>query len=679
MPDFRRNNLDRETSPYLLQHRGNPVHWQPWSPEVLAYAQSENRPILLSVGYAACHWCHVMAHESFEDPATAAVMNELYVNIKVDREERPDIDTIYQTALALLGEHGGWPLTMFLTPAGQPFWGGTYFPPESRWGRPAFADVLRRVAQIYHTDPNAVAQNRDALMTALARLGERGGTPATQLTPATLDAVAERLARDIDPVHGGIAGAPKFPQFPILELLWRSYLRTGNVQHRQAVELSLDHMSQGGIYDHLAGGYARYSTDVEWLAPHFEKMLYDNAQAVALLALVWSATRKPLYAARVRETIGWLLREMIAEGGAFAATLDADSEGQEGKFYIWGEPEIDALLGPRARLFKSFYDVRPTGNWEGHTILNRLHRLDLAGADDEAELADCRAVLLAARNSRIRPAWDDKVLADWNGLMIAALARAGFVFREPGWIAAAERAFAFVRDNMAVDGRLRHSFRRGRTGTAALLDDYANMSHAALALHDVSSQGAYLAQAEEWVAVLDRHYWDRAQGGYFLTADDAEALIARTRNCADQAVPAGNGIMLGVLAELWFRTAKEDYRRRADELVAAFSADLARNFFPMATFLNSFERLTTAPQIVIVGDSADARVEALKDAVRDCPLADRVLAIIPPGAELPAGHPAAGKTMVNGQPAAYLCAGPSCSLPITSPDSLRTALMRPRP
>ena len=679
MLDFRRNNLDRETSPYLLQHSGNPVHWQPWSQEVLTFAQAKNRPILLSVGYAACHWCHVMAHESFEDPATAAVMNELFVNIKVDREERPDIDTIYQTALALLGEHGGWPLTMFLTPAGQPFWGGTYFPPESRWGRPAFADVLRRVAQVYNTDPNAIAQNCDALMAALARLGERAETPAPQLTSATLDAVAERLARDIDPVHGGIAGAPKFPQFPVLELLWRSYLRTGNLQHRQAVELSLDHMSQGGIYDHLGGGYARYSTDVEWLAPHFEKMLYDNAQAIALLTLVWPTTRKALYAARVRETVGWLLRDMVADSGAFAATVDADSEGEEGKFYVWREAEIDALLGPRAAAFKAFYDVGPEGNWEGRIILNRLRHPESPGAEDEALLAECRAVLLAARDRRVRPAWDDKVLADWNGLMITALARAGFVFGESGWIAAAERAFAFVRDHMTADGRLHHSYRHGRARHAAMLDDYANMAQAALALHDVTGNGSYLSQAEQWVAILDQHYWDRAQGGYFLTADDAETLITRTRNCADQAVPAGNGIMLGVLAELWLRTTKTGYRDRADELITAFASDLTRNFLPMATFLNGFERLTAATQIVVIGDPADAGVAALVDSVREAAIPDRVLAVVPAGVKLPTGHPAEGKTPVDGRPAAYVCVGTSCSLPITEPAALRAALLRPRP
>ena len=417
-----RNRLGQETSPYLLQHRDNPVHWQPWSEAALAAAKAADKPLLLSIGYAACHWCHVMARESFEDPAIADQMNRLFVNVKVDREERPDLDQIYQHALALMGEQGGWPLTMFLTPDGEPFWGGTYFPPEPRFGRPGFAQLLAAISEAYAGKRDDVAKNVAVLRDALQRLGQpqQGGAIAR----AQLDPVAERLLREIDQIHGGIGTAPKFPQCGILEFLWRAWKRTRQAPYRDAVLKALDAMCQGGIYDHLGGGFARYSTDARWLAPHFEKMLYDNAELVDLLTLVWQETKNPLYRARVEETLGWVAREMRTPGGGFASSLDADSEHEEGKFYVWSEAEIDAVLGPRAALFKRFYDVTADGNWEGATILNRINSPAFADDATERELAVGRDLLLQARAGRVRPGWDDKVLADWNGLMIAAMANA---------------------------------------------------------------------------------------------------------------------------------------------------------------------------------------------------------------------------------------------------------------
>ena len=365
------NRLGHETSPYLLQHRDNPVHWQPWDEAALAQAARDGKPILLSIGYAACHWCHVMAHESFEDPAIAALMNELYVSIKVDREERPDLDAIYQAALGLLGEHGGWPLTMFLTPAGEPFWGGTYFPPTAHYGRPGFGDVLRAIHDIYRREPEKVSQNTAALSGALQDMASRPG--GGEIGPALTDRVAQRLLAEVDPLHGGLGGAPKFPQTMALELLWRSYCRGGPATLRDAVLHTVERMCQGGIYDHLGGGFARYSTDERWLAPHFEKMLYDNALLLELLARLWQETREQLFARRAAETAGWVLRDMIAPEGGFASAWDADSEGEEGKFYVWSAAEIDALLGADAEAFKAAYDVHPGGNWEGKTILNRSH------------------------------------------------------------------------------------------------------------------------------------------------------------------------------------------------------------------------------------------------------------------------------------------------------------------
>jgi Highly conserved protein containing a thioredoxin domain len=668
------NLLGQETSPYLLQHKENPVHWMAWGPEAFERAKRENKPVLLSVGYAACHWCHVMAHESFENPETAALMNDLFVNIKVDREERPDVDQIYQSALALLGQQGGWPLTMFLTPDAEPFWGGTYFPPGPRYGRPGFPDVLQGVAQTYRAEPDKVTRNVTALKDALGKLSENRA--AGDIDLAVLDQIAERLVREVDPFNGGIGSAPKFPQVPIFELLWRAWLRTGKQPYREAVTNTLAHMGQGGIYDHLGGGFARYSVDEMWLVPHFEKMLYDNAELLDLMTLVWQEEREPLFEARIRETVGWLLREMIAEGGAFAATLDADSEGEEGRFYVWTEEEIDRLIGADAAVFKRAYGVTPQGNWEGVTILNRLHRIEMPDAETEATLGKQRAILWQEREKRVRPGWDDKVLADWNGLMIAALAHAGMVFDEPEWIAAAQRAFAFIRDRMTENGRLLHSWRAGKLKHRATLDDYALMTRAALALHEATGEAGYLDQARSWVRVLDERFWDAEAGGYFYTADDAKDLIIRTKSAHDSAIPSGNGTMLAVLATLYHRTGDAAYRERADALVAAFSGELGRNFFPLPTFLNAVERLQRGLQVVIVGDPQSADTQALRRTVLDRSLPDRILSVVPPGTDLPASHPAHGKGMQNGAATAYVCTGMTCSPPVTAPAALADALQR---
>ena len=673
-----RNALGGETSPYLLQHKDNPVHWQPWSQETLAAAKRDDKPILVSIGYAACHWCHVMAHESFESPDIAEFMNARFVNIKVDREERPDLDAIYQSALSLLGEQGGWPLTMFLTPTGDPYWGGTYFPPEDRWGRPGFPEVLERMADIYHREKDKVAKNTTALVDALRKMSRLPEpTDGPTLSPDLLNGMAARLTQGTDRAYGGLGGAPKFPQTMALEFIWRAYLRTGDRHLRESVTLSLDHMCQGGIYDHVGGGFARYSTDEQWLVPHFEKMLYDNALLVDLLTAAWQHTRTGLYEARVRETVAWCLGEMIAEGGAFAASLDADSEGEEGKFYVWQEHEIDALLGSGSAHFKDIYDVTPGGNWEGQTILNRSATLDLGDTEDEANLKRMREVLLAARARRTRPGWDDKVLADWNGLMIAALTNASLAFGVSEWRTAAERAYAFVSTQMSADDdRLWHAARAGKTRNAGLLDDYANMARAALTLYEATGSEPYLADAQRWSATLNHQFWDEG-GGYFQTPADGETLIARPRSAADNATPAGNGTMVGVLARLALLTGDDAYRERADALINAFAPEVGRNFFPLTTFLNGFDVLTGAVQVVVIGDRAEDDAAALIDTVFTHPLPNRVVSVVAPDHELPRRHPAAGKGQVNGRPTAYVCVGTVCSLPVTDPAALLAALPLP--
>ncbi len=667
------NDLAQETSPYLLQHQDNPVHWQPWSETVLAEAQAADKPILLSIGYAACHWCHVMAHESFENDEIAGQMNDLFVNIKVDREERPDLDAIYQNALGLLGQQGGWPLTMFLTPAGEPFWGGTYFPPESRYGRPGFPEVLRQMASIYADQRDQVAQNARSIMQGLGQMAAPRAE-SVALEPDMLDDIAAHLLNEVDPFLGGIRGAPKFPQVPAFTLLWRAWLRGGDERYHRAVVTTLDQMSEGGIYDHLGGGFARYSTDDRWLAPHFEKMLYDNAQMIELLTLVWQETGSALYARRVAETVDWTLREMIAPDGGLAATLDADSEGEEGKFYVWNEAEIDQLLGARSEAFKAAYDVSARGNWEEKVILNRSRRLGLGEAMDEEALAADRAILKAVRDDRIWPGWDDKVLADWNGLMIAALVAAGQAFARLDWIDAAAAAFDFVTARMAEGDRLWHSYRVGKLRQPGMLDDYTAMARGALALYEARGEARYLERAQAWIATLDAHFWDEGAGGYFFTADDAPGLITRQRHCTDNATPAGNAVVTEILTRLWHLTGESRYRARAEAVFHAFSGDLRRNFFPLTTYLNNLETALRPIQIVIAGNPAAADTAALAAAVHNTSLPGRIFQVTSADATLPTSHPAHGKTTIDGAAAAYVCIGETCTLPLTTPAALGKAL-----
>jgi uncharacterized protein YyaL (SSP411 family) len=671
------NLLSQETSPYLLQHQHNPVHWRPWNEDALAEARKQNKPILLSVGYAACHWCHVMAHESFEDPQIADTMNQLFINIKVDREERPDIDSLYQSALALTGQQGGWPLTMFLTPDGEPFFGGTYFPPTPRYGRPAFPDLLVGVSNAFTAEPEKVSQNVVALRNALARLANPQS--GAGITPAVMDQAAATALRLVDPIHGGTVGAPKFPQPVFFRFLWQSYKRTASEPYRDAVISTLTSICQGGIYDHLGGGFARYSTDDRWLAPHFEKMLYDNALLIDLLTDVWLDTANPLFAERISETVQWLLRDMRAQGDdsgifAFVSAFDADSEGVEGKFYVWTEDEIDAILGSHSDIFKPAYDVTRGGNWEGVTILNRTGTAAFGSREHEDTLARCREKLLDVRASRVPPQRDDKVLADWNGMLIAALAKAAAVFDRSEWLDAAKTAFSFVTAHMRDHNRLHHVWCAGHARHPAVIDDYANMARAALTLFEITGEATYLAHARTWVAIADRHYWDAQGSGYFLSADDTKDVISRCKNVSDNATPSGNGMMLEVLARLYGHTGAASYRHRAEALALAFSGDNPNYLLSVPGLLAAYEYLANPVQIAILGQPGDPLAREMRDAALRAPVPCKVIAVIPPGETLPDHHPAAGKTQVESRTTAYVCAGPRCGLPVTSVPDLRHQL-----
>jgi uncharacterized protein YyaL (SSP411 family) len=665
-PTDHENRLARETSPYLLQHKHNPVDWWPWGPQALAEAQRNNKPILLSVGYAACHWCHVMAHESFEDDDTARVMNELFVNIKVDREERPDIDHIYMSALHHLGEQGGWPLTMFLTPAGEPVWGGTYFPKTARYGRPSFVDVLREMSRIFRDEPANVEQNRSALMERLSRAAK----PADKVTLGTreLDGAAASVARAFDPVNGGFRGAPKFPQCPMLEMLWRAGVRR---DHRffEVVELALERMSDGGIYDHLGGGFSRYSVDERWLVPHFEKMLYDNAQLLELLALAYARTGKPLFATRARETVAWLAREMTTPGGAFSASLDADSEGEEGKFYVWSLAEVEQVLGKDdAAFFAGHYDVTAEGNFEGHNILDRLHRAPTDEAT-ETRLAAMRAALLAVRDRRIRPGLDDKVLADWNGLMIAALVNAGLLLDAPSWIDMARRAFDFIAREMTRGDRLGHSWRDGKLLFPGLASDFAAMIRAALALYEATGDRAYLDHAVAWQNAFDRHYADPT-GGWFITADDAEGLVVRPKSTTDDALPNPHGLTAQNLVRLAAFTGDDAWRSKTDALFDALLPTAAESLYSHLSLLNGLDLRLRAAELVAVGrDVARFAAAALK-----LPFVDRIVLRAARAEDLPNDHPARAAFASLPESAMLVCVGERCSLPVTQPDKIAEAV-----
>jgi len=665
------NRLAEATSPYLQQHRDNPVDWQPWDEAALAEARQKDKPILLSIGYAACHWCHVMAHESFESPEIAALMNRHFVNIKVDREERPDLDHIYQHALALLGQHGGWPLTMFLTPDAAPFWGGTYFPPDTRYGRPGLPQVLETVARIWQEERHKVTSNTTALNDALQRLARpAGGAP---LPPDFAADVARRIVQAFDTIHGGLAGAPKFPQAPILDFLWRQAMRHGDGSVRHAVLHTLTNICQGGIYDHLGGGFARYAVDALWLVPHFEKMLYDNAQLLALLADAWADTHNPLFAARAAETVGWLEREMLV-GDAFASSLDADSEGEEGKYYVWDAAEIDRLLGPDAERFRLAYGVTDQGNWEGRTVLNRLHQPGLGPPEEEARLRAAADVLLRVRQERVPPARDDKILADWNGLMIAGLARAAAVFDRADWLGRAERAFAFVCQNMADGDHLAHSWRDGRTLQLAFLDDYVQMAAAALALFEHTGRSDYIDQARRWIGVLDAAYLDGEGGGYFQTPEGLTDLLVRSKSAADGPAPSGNGSLVSVLARIHAITGEPAYRERAEHQLEVFAGEARSNPLVHAALLSGTMLLERSLQVVVVGDPAGGDFAALHRTALTAPTSEPVVLPLRAGTELPARHPAAGKAPVDGRAAAYVCLGQTCRPPITDPDELAAAL-----
>jgi len=685
------NRLAQETSPYLQQHAHNPVDWHPWGPEALARAQAEDKPILLSVGYSACHWCHVMERECFEDERIAALMNQHFVSIKVDREERPDLDQVYQGVVQILGRQGGWPLTVFLSPSGEPFFGGTYFPPEDRHGMPAFPKVLQAAAEAYRTNKGGIAETTKQLRIALEQqmASFRGDGAAPD--PKLVERAARSLSRYVDPVQGGFGRAPKFPNATALTVLLRHGVLRGDGFARDTALLALLKMAEGGIYDQVGGGFHRYSVDARWLVPHFEKMLYDNALLIPLYLEAYQATGEPLYRRVVEETVAYVRREMLQPGGGFYATQDADSEGEEGRFFVWTRPEVLAILGADAgEIFCRAYDVTEGGNFEqGRSILRvQATPAQLAerfGGSPEAIahlLAEGRRRLFEARERRARPFRDEKVLTGWNGLMISAFARAAQALDDAAALAAAEQSMAFLLKELRRNGRVLATFKDGRARIPGYLDDYAFLIQALLDLCEATADRAYLGTAVDLAEAMLDLFWDEGEGGFYFTGRDHERLIVRPKSVQDHAIPSGSAVAILDLLRLHYLTGRAAYRERAERTFALFGKQMESNPFGFAGLLLALDFAVEAPrQVVVVGDPAAEDTRAMLRAVRRAFLPHRVLVVAGPGEDLSAlphvGELLKGREARTGRATAHVCHRFTCSLPVTDAEALG-ALLAPR-
>ena len=676
------NRLADATSPYLQQHQDNPVDWYPWGEEALARARAEDRPIFLSIGYAACHWCHVMAHESFEDPATAELMNALFINVKVDREERPDLDSIYMSAVVALTGQGGWPMSVFLTPDGAPFFAGTYFPPDPRHGLPAFTQVLRGVSEAWtKRRADVLAGSADIVQhlraSALA-------TPEPSLpTHDDLSAAVRALWQTYDGRLGGWGGAPKFPQPMLIEYLLRYRVLTGDALALDMAAQTVRAMARGGLYDQLGGGFHRYSVDARWLVPHFEKMLYDNAQLARVYLHAWQLTGEVEFRRVATETLDYVLREMTDAAGGFYASQDADSEGEEGKFFVWSEAEIDAVLGEDSPLFKRVYGVTGSGNFEGHTILSVVEPKTQAAAGlgvsndvAEAALARARAALFARREARVHPGRDDKVIASWNGLMLATMAEAGVALEHAGYLAAARRNGDFLLAEMrGSDGRLRRSWRRGVAHLNGYLEDYAAVADGLLAVYQATADERYFVGARELVDMALAHFVDPA-GGFFDTADDHEALVLRPKDMQDNATPSGSALATTVLLKLAAYPAEPRYGDAAQRALGAITPLLSRYPTGFAQWLSAaiFD-LSEPHEVAVIAGAATADLHALLREVQQPYRPFLVLAHslhpVSQGSAIPLLRDRAPE---QGQATAYVCRGFVCRQPVTSAEALRLEL-----
>lgn len=677
------NRLIHETSPYLRQHAHNPVDWYPWSQEALAKARAEDKPILLSVGYSACHWCHVMERESFEDEATAQVMNDYFINIKVDREERPDIDAIYMQAVQALTQHGGWPMTVFLTPEGEPFYGGTYFPPEPRYGMPGFQQVLEAMHDVWiNRRDDAVTSARELA----SQLSDAAEIPPSNisLTSQLLDRAAAAIKQRFDSRNGGWGGAPKFPAPQTIDFLLRTHQRHSDQTARQQVETTLLKMAHGGMYDQLGGGFHRYSVDERWLVPHFEKMLYDNAQLARVYLHAYQLTGNAEYRRIVEETLDYVKREMTAPEGGYYAAQDADSEGVEGKFFVWSLAEVRQALGQDAALFAQIYDVTAQGNWEHTNILHLPRPLEdiarVTGKPVERlrEIVERgKRVLFAIREQRIHPGRDDKVLANWNGLMLGAMAEAGRVLGRGDYLDSARRNAEFVLTTMRRDDRLLHTYKDGQAKIQGFLSDYALYADGLIALYRATFETRWLVAAQSFAEHLLDHFWDDSDGGFFQTSDEHETLITRPKDLFDEAVPSGNAVAAQVLLQLAALVGEPEYDRRARATIELVTGGIQRYPSAFATMLNALDfALATPREVAIIGEPAQPTTQQFLDVLDQRFMPNVIVAAAQPddAAAIELLPLLRDRPQQGGKPTAYVCRSFVCNLPTTDVTTMQQQL-----
>ncbi len=678
------NRLNQETSPYLLQHSDNPVDWYPWGDEALSRARDEDRPILLSIGYSACHWCHVMERESFENEEIASLMNENFVNIKVDREERPDLDSVYMEAVQMLTGSGGWPMTVFLTPEGRPYYGGTYFPPEDRQGMPGFPRLLAAASEAYRTNKGEIERVTRQLADQMGRSGQmpRGVNP---LTTEVMHTAYSQLATQFDHLNGGFGNAPKFPQPMTPEFMLRYHQHGFNPRALEMVQLTLQKMAYGGIYDQVGGGFHRYSTDAYWLVPHFEKMLYDNALLARLYLHAWQITSNPLYRRITEETLDYVLREMTDTAGGFYSAQDADSEGVEGKFFVWTPDELRAALGPDAELVMGYYGVTDRGNFEGANILNvPKHPEDYADERgvSEGELSEAvqraRATLLEIRERRIHPLLDDKVLTGWNGLMLRSFAEAGAALNRVDYLDAARRNAAFLLDSMRDEnGRILRTWRNGQAKLLGYLEDYACLADGLLALHEATLESRWLWEANVVAEGIIELFWDDAVGGFYDTGSDHESLVIRPRDVFDNAQPCGGSVATDVLLRLAIITGNDDFATKAATPIRALQPLLGRAPSATGHWLGALDFYVSLPkEVVIVGPANGEITRGMLEEVGKRYLPNRVVVGVGDPSSPPLGNSPLleQRVMQDGAPTAYVCQHYVCQLPVTTAEALAAQL-----
>tara|TARA_Y100000590_G_scaffold380888_2_gene449564 strand:- start:1172 stop:3199 length:2028 start_codon:yes stop_codon:yes gene_type:complete len=658
------NKLEKETSPYLLEHKHNPVKWYAWNNATLVKAKKEEKPILLSIGYSACHWCHVMAKESFENKEIATLMNKNFINIKVDREERPDLDIIYQNALHVFGEQGGWPLTMFLTPKLEPFWGGTYFPPIEKFGRPAFPTVLKTISEVYKKEKDKIKKSINLIKDGIKK--NTKNIYGNDINENLSKQVSLSLIDLIDKKKGGIKGAPKFPNVPIFENILRFSLKNSsnkeNLLITSGIYQTLEKICLGGIYDHIGGGFSRYSTDEDWLVPHFEKMLYDNAQLIELLIYGYQIFQEPIFKNRIFKTIEWVLNEMKTKDGGLASAIDADSEGEEGKYYTWEKKEITKILKKQSEKFCERFNVTNDGNWEGKNILNLKRKEKIYEIEENEKLLN---LLFFERKKRIKPNLDNKILTDSNGLMINALANAGWVFNKKEWLKEAENIYLFIFQNLMVENELYHSWKDNNVKTFAILDDYANLIRCSITLFEKTNKEKYLINAINLSKKVIKNFKDEKKEGFYITSNKTTDVFTKLKSIYDNATPSGVSLIIQSFAKIYFLTGDVFYYNEAKNTLKSISGNILKNFFSSASLINANDLLEDGTHLIFLKSSKDSD-KSFINKIKSLCLPNIIFQEIENSKKLNKRHPIYGKKCKNEKHTVYLCKNQICSLPVIS-------------